>query len=210
MAIWDPIAERLAFAKKLTPTELKKLGNRRLSDVVLKEVTKSRERLAKLEKTYPSASAREKAQRLIDSKKGIASVVGGVSGVFGLVSVPADLLWMTWLQLILLVDVATLYKVNLKTEGARGELLDLFGMLNGIGPLQRSGPKVLGKLSAVLLEKGGLKLFGKAVPLIAAPISAYLNHQHIQEVGEEAIRHYEGLEKAHQKAERRGGRAGEH
>ena len=41
-------------------------------------------------------------------------------------SLPADLLVMAWLQMTLLVDVATLYKVNLKGVRARREVLDLF------------------------------------------------------------------------------------
>ena len=46
-------------------------------------------------------------------------MAGGISGVFGLVSIPADLVVMAWLQVILLVDIATLFKANLKTERAR-------------------------------------------------------------------------------------------
>lgn len=196
MAIWDPVATNL---KRLSPTELRRLANEQLSEIVLREISKSRDRIAELEKSYPSASVKEKGQRLMDGKKALAGMVGGVSGVFGVVSVPADLVALTYLQLILLVDVATLYKVNLKTEKARGDLIDLFGQLNGIGPIQRSGPKLLGKIAGMLLEKGGWKLFGRLVPVVAAPISAYLNNQHIQEVGEEAIRYYEGLQKAEQK-----------
>ena len=186
MAIWDGIGERVAFAKKLTPAELKKLASSRLSDLVVREISKSRSRISELEKAYPSAGAKEKAQRLIDGKKAIAGTFGGVSGFFGLISVPADLVLLAWLQLVLLVDLATLYKVNLKTEAARRELLDLYGQISGIGPVQRAGPKVL----------------GRAVPVFAAPISAFLNNQHVQEVGEEAIRHYEGLNKVAQKRKR--------
>jgi len=54
----------------------------------------------------------------------------------------------------------------------------------------------------VMLEKGGLKAIGRALPLVAAPVSAYLNNQHIQQVGEEAIRFYEGFAKSHEKAHR--------
>lgn len=197
MAIWDPITEK---AKKLSPTELKKLANARLSDLVLKEVGKSKDRVTELEKSYPTAPVKEKGQRLIDGKKGLAGMFGGISGVFGVAAVPADLLALTWLQLVLLVDIATLYKVNLKTEARRNELLDLFGRINGIGPMQRSGPKVLGKVAQVLLEKGGWKLMGRAVPVIAAPISAFLNNQHIQDVGDEALRYYEGLAKVAKKS----------
>jgi hypothetical protein len=49
------------------------------------------------------------------------------------------------------------------------------------------------------LTRGGLETIGKAVPLVAAPISAYLNNQHIQSVGDQAIRHYDGFDKAAEK-----------
>ncbi|WP_426755436.1 EcsC family protein [Myxococcus sp. Y35] len=200
MGLYDSVAERLAFMKKMTPAELKKLGSARLSDIVLQEVARSRVRIAALEKRYPQAPPRELAQRIVDEKKNLASMVGGVSGVFGLVALPADLLFMAYLQIILLTDVATLYKVNLKTERARGEMLDLFGYANGLGPLHRAGPKVLGKLAAMLLEKGGMHTLGRAMPLVAAPVTAYFNNQHIQMVGEQAVRFYEGFDKAHAKA----------
>ncbi len=200
MGIYDSVAERLAFMKRMTPAELKKLGSARLSDIVLQEVARSRVRIVTLEKRYPQAPPRELAQRIVDEKKNIASMVGGVSGVFGLVALPADLLFMAYLQIILLTDVATLYKVNLKTERARGEMLDLFGYANGLGPLHRAGPKVMGKLAAMLLEKGGMQTLGRAMPLVAAPVTAYFNNQHIQMVGEQAVRFYEGFDKAHAKA----------
>jgi len=200
MAFYDPFVEKLSGFKRLSPAELKKLANAKLSDLVLQEIARSRTRVAELEKRFPSAGPKELAQHLIDGKKAMAGMVGGVSGVFGLISVPADLLFMAWLQIILLVDVATLYKVNLKSSHARGELLDLFGYANGMGPLHRSSPKVLGGLAAKLLAKGGLPTLGRAMPLVAAPITAYLNNQHIQAVGEQALRFYEGFDKAHAKA----------
>ncbi|MCP3099754.1 EcsC family protein [Myxococcus sp. K15C18031901] len=200
MGIYDSVAERLAFIKKLTPAELKKLGSTRLSDIVLQETKRAKVRVAELEKRYPQAQARELAQRLVDEKKNLASMVGGVSGVFGLVALPADLLFMAYLQITLLTDVATLYKVNLKSERTRAEMLDLFGYANGLGPLQRSSPKVMGKLAELLLKKGGMHTLGRAMPLVAAPVTAYLNNQHIQRVGEQAVRFYEGFDKAHAKA----------
>lgn len=203
MAFYDSFRERLAGFKPPSPAELKKLAGAKLSDVVLQEIARSRIRVDELQKRYPSASLKELAQHLIDGKKALAGMAGGVSGVFGLISVPADLLFMSWLQIILLVDVATVYKVNLKSERARGELLDLFGYANGLGPLQRSSPKLLGGLAARLLVKGGLPTLGRALPLVAAPITAYLNNQHIQAVGEQAVRFYEGFDKAHAKARSR-------
>jgi hypothetical protein len=202
MAFFDPLAERVTFLRKLTPAELKRLADARLSDLVLRELASARKRVGELEQRYPSLPAREQAQHLIDAKKSLASMVGGVSGVFGLVALPADLLVMSWLQLSLLVDVATLYKVNLKSERSRGELLDLYGYATGVGPLQRSGPRVVGKLAEVALKRGGLHTLGRAMPLVAAPVTAYLNNQHMQRVGEHAVRYYEGFPKAHAKTHR--------
>ena len=209
MAFWDPVSERLSsFGKELkrfSPANLKKLLNTRFNDIILKELARSKERVSDMEKRYPSADQREKAQRLIDGKKAIASTVGGVSGVFGLVSVPTDLLVMTYLQVVLLVDIATLYRANLKGDRGRTELLDVLGYANGVGPFQRAGPKMLGTIAEKLLTKGWLKTIGRAMPLVAAPITAYLNNQHIQAVGEEAVRFYEGFSKAQRKSERRSG-----
>ena len=133
-------------------------------------------------------------------------MVGGVSGVFGVITVPADLLVMVYLQLALLVEIATLYKVNLKSDRARQELLDVFGYANGIGPVQRATPKVMGKLAALALQKGGLETLGRAMPLVAAPISAYLNNHHIQQVGEQAVRHYDGFSAASAKSKKASGK----
>ena len=196
MAIYDSIADRV---KQLSPSELKKLADTKLADLVQQEVPRSRKRVLELEQRYPSAGVRERAQRLIDEKKQVASMVGGISGVFGLAGLPVDLTVMAWLQLVLLVDLATLYKVNLKSERSRNELLDLYGYMTGVGPVQRSGPRVLGKVAEVLLSKGGMQVIGRAMPLVAAPVTAWLNNQHIQKVGDHAVRFYEGFDKAHAK-----------
>jgi hypothetical protein len=191
--------------KVVSPSNLRRLTNARLSDLVLRESARAKKTLDDLAQRYPSAGPREIGQRLIDQKKSVASLVGGVSGVFGVLSVPPDLMVMTYLQIQLLTEVATLYKVNLKSEHARTELLDVFGYANGIGPVQRASPKVLGKLAGMLLTRGGLETLGRAVPLAAAPISAWLNNQHIQAVGEHAVRHYDGFDKAHEKTQKASG-----
>ena len=43
------------------------------------------------------------------------------------------------------------------------------------------------------------------MPLVGAPVTAYLNNKHIQEVGEQAVRFYAGFDKAHQKSKRASG-----
>lgn len=203
MGLFDRLSDTLSSVKGFSPQMVRGLAQARLADVVLAEVPRARARVAELEKRYPSAGARELTQHLVDGKKALAAATGGVSGVFGLLGLPADLLVMAYLQLALLVDVATVYKVNLKGERARAEVLDLLGFANGLGPLQRAGPKLFGSVAGRLLEKGGMATLGRGVPLAAAPITAYLNNRHIQEVGEQAVRFYEGLRKAHEKAHRK-------
>lgn len=191
--------------KKLHPKNLKKLSDERLSDLIDKEAVRARAKVDELQQRYPSAGPRELSQRLIDSKKSLASMVGGLTGVFGAVTVPVDLAGMLYLQLSLLTEVATVFKLPLKSEREKQELIDLLGYANGIGPVQRSSPKVLGSLAALVLAKGGLKTLSRAMPLVAAPISAWMNNSHIQKVGDSAVRHYDGWQHAHEKSKRASG-----
>jgi uncharacterized protein (DUF697 family) len=174
----------------LTPEQLRRIANQSFSGLVLGEIGRAKERVVELERTYPSASRRELAQRLVDSKKAIASTSGAVSGLFGLVSIPLDLVFISYLQISLLVDVATLYRVNLKSDRAQSELLDLLGYANGTGPLLRAGPKVIGRIAVALFQRGGLPTLGRAVPVVAAPLTAWLNNQALARAGDEAVRFY--------------------
>lgn len=207
MGFFDPVLEQVKVLRQLTPRKLQKLGNTQLSELIEKEAVRARAKVDELQQRYPSAGPRELSQRLIDSKKNVASMVGGITGVFGAVTVPIDLVGMVYLQLSLLTEVATVFKLSLKSERERQELIDLLGYSNGIGPVQRSGPKVMGSLAALLLARGGLKGLSRAMPLVAAPISAYLNNQHIQQVGESAVRHYDGWVHAHEKSQKASGQS---
>lgn len=202
-SLFDPVTDAIAQLKQLTPSNLRKLGNQRLSDLITDESVRSRKRVDDLQKRYPSATPKEIAQRLIDNKKHIAQLTGGISGALGILSVPPDMLVMAWLELSLNTDIATVFKANLKSATGKQEVLDLFYEMNGIPAVQRESPKVLGKLAGILAAKLGSETIGRALPLIGAPISAYFNSQHIQFVGEQAIRHYEGFGKAHQKAKKK-------
>jgi hypothetical protein len=205
MAFFDPFLDQVKQVRRLSPKQLQKLANARLSALIEKEAVRARARVDELQQRYPSAGPRELSQRLIDNKKSVASMVGGVTGVFGAVTVPLDLVGMVYLQVSLLTEVATVFKLPLRSEREREELLDLLGYANGIGPVQRASPKVLGSLAALLLAKGGLKSLSRAMPLVAAPISAYLNNQHIQKVGDAAVRHYDGWSRAREKTQKASG-----
>jgi len=195
VAFYDPL-------KNLSPSKLKSLANAQLSELIDKEAVRARTSLDDFQQRYPSAGPRELSQRYIDSRKQMASVLGGVTGVFGVASVPIDLLGMVYLQMALLVEIGTVFKADLRGERGKKDVLDLFGYANGIGPIQRASPKVLGSLASMVLAKTGLKAIGRAMPLVAAPVSAYLNNQHIQRVGDSAIRHFDGWLHAQEKAKR--------
>jgi len=189
-------SERLAFLKKLRPMSLKQLASLRMEDLVALEAKRARTRMKTLRSRYPSAGPRELGQHAMESTKSLASLSGSVSGVFGLASVPADLLVMAWLQIRLLADIATAYSVDLRFRRARTELLDVLGEANGVGPLKRSGPRLVSKVAEVLATRGGFTSVGRAMPLVAAPITAWLNNHHIQLVGEAALRQYDGFVRA--------------
>ena len=189
-------SERLAFLRHLRPASVKRLASLRMEDVVGLEGKRARTRVKVLRTRYPSAGPRELGQHVIESTKGLAALSGSVSGVFGLVSIPADLVVMAWLETRMLADIATAYGVDLRFRRARTELLDVLGEANGVGPLKRSGPKMLGKVATVIAEKGGFSTLGRAMPLVAAPVTAWLNNHHVQMVGEAALRQYDGFVRA--------------
>ena len=110
---------------------LTQLARDRLWNVYVGEIGRCRRRVDELREKYPSATSQELAQRLTDTKKAWASTGGAVSGLFGLALVPADLLFVTALQLTLIMEIALVHRVNLKSDRARDEVFDVLGYSNG-------------------------------------------------------------------------------
>lgn len=174
-------------------TKLRRLFDTRLESFVDAEAVRGRARVDELREAYPSASSREIAQHLISAKKTLAATFGGVTGVFGLITIPVDLAGMLYMELALLVEIAIAYRVPVKTPSAKEELLELFRYVNGVSPAGRSAPRIFGDVSRVYFLRRGFTRLSTAVPLVAAPVTAYVNNRHIQRIGEAAIRHYEML-----------------
>src|SRR5262249_56647700 len=118
-------SERLAFLKRLRPASVKRLASLRMEDVVGLEARRARNRVKMLRTRYPSAGPRELGHHCIESTKGLAALSRSVSGVFGLVSVPADLVVMAWLETRMLADIATAYGVGLRFPRAPTRLVDV-------------------------------------------------------------------------------------
>src|SRR2546430_15843625 len=95
------------------------LAKERLWRVYVGEIGRCRKRVDGLREKYPSAAQPELAQRLTDTKKMWAATGGAVSGLFGLALVPADLAFVTVLQLTLIMEIALLHKGKLKSERAQ-------------------------------------------------------------------------------------------
>jgi len=165
----------------------------RLWSVYVSEIGRCRSRVDGVRGKYPSANAQELSQRLTDTKKMWASTGGAVSGLFGLALVPADLAFVTALQLTLIMEIALLHKVNLKSERARDEVFEVLGYSNGADTVNlagRAGPKLLARIAEKALTKRGLAQFGRAIPVLASPVVAYLNNRDLQRAGEAALRFY--------------------
>lgn len=172
---------------------LTELAKQRLWGVYVAEIARCRKRVDELRDKYPSASAQELAQRLTDTKKTWASTGGAVSGLFGLALVPADLVFVTVLQLTLIMEVALVHRVNLKSDRARDEVFEVLGYSNGADTVNlagRAGPKVLARVAEKVLTKRGLAQLGRMVPILASPVVAYLNNRDLQRAGEAAVRFY--------------------
>jgi hypothetical protein len=165
----------------------------RLWRVYVGEIARCRRRVDDARGKYPSASAQELAQRLTDTKKTWAATGGAVSGLFGLMLVPADLAFVTALQLTLIMEIALLHKVNLKSARARDEVFEVLGYSNGADTVNlagRAGPKLLARIAEKALAKRGLAQLGRAVPVVASPVVAYLNNRDLQRAGDAALRFY--------------------
>ena len=165
----------------------------RLWGVYVGEIARCRKRVESLRGKYPSANPQELSQRLTDTKKTLAATGGAVSGLFGIALVPADLAFVTALQLTLIMEIALLHKVNLKSARARDEVFEVLGYSNGadtVNLANRAGPKVFARVAEKLLVGRGLPQLGRAVPVVASPIVAWLNNRDLQRAGEAALRFY--------------------
>lgn len=186
-----------ALLQKLKPPSLDKLKCRALSALLSRESAGAKEKVAKLRALFPEASPRELAYKLTEEKKKLAGLAGGLSGGMGFLGIPVDMAAMAWLQASLLAEVASVFEVNIKTPHAAQQALALLEEADGVPFLWRMLPKTLG--GAAVLASKRLGALGKAVPVLSAPLSAYLSHRHLQAVGEAAIRCYDGFPRAHRK-----------
>jgi len=163
-----------------------------LEALLLRQVARSRLLIAQLEERHPGAGKAQLAQRLIDEKKQLATGGGALAGMFGLAAIPADLALVAFLQVQLAIELAVLHGVNLKGPSGRAELLDVLGLgERELESLLRALPVVAGRVAGAFVRRLGWRSLGRAVPVLAAPITAFVNSRDIQRVGDEALRRFD-------------------
>ncbi len=172
---------------------LRELAFRQVDQVILGEIERARPRLRAVREASPGASRAEMMEALVHRKRSYAGTGGLVSGIFGLVSVPLDLVMVTYLQISVVVDVALLHGVNLKSRSAQREVLEVVARGNGVSPFVRGSTPLLARVALGLLKRRGWPSLGRAMPLLAMPVCAWMNSRDIERVGLAAHRHYEGL-----------------
>src|SRR5438445_583177 len=86
---------------------------------------------------------------------------------------PARVAFVTALQLSLIMEIAVVFKANLKSDRARGEVFEVLGYSNGadtVNIASRAGPKLFARVAEKILAKKGLTALGRALPVVAAPV----------------------------------------
>lgn len=176
---------------------IRQFAEDRFEDWLLAEVSRARDRVRELRTQFPSAGTLELANRLIEGKKKWAATGGAVSGLFGLISLPADLALVAYLQMSLIVDVAVLCGRNLKSARARAELLEVFNAANSsIGVASRASPKATARIAERILAAKGFRFLGRVFPVVAAPVTVALNNRDIEKAGQEAMRYFAVIPRA--------------
>lgn len=161
---------------------------------LLEELARARLRVAELEQTHPGATRAELSRRLIDRAKDRAATRGMVAGIFGWLSIPADVAQVTWAQWCLVIELAVVHGVNLKSRTGRAELFGLFGIEGGepgLPQLVRAAPRLVRTTASSWIRRMGWRAVGRTVPILAVPISAWVNGRDVEETGRQAIRHFD-------------------
>lgn len=166
---------------------------------LLRELTRSRLRVAELQHLHPDADKAELSRRLIDLAKDRAATRGMVAGLFGWMSIPADVAQVAWMRLCLAIDLAVLHGVNLKSRSGRAELFDLLGIEGGepnLRNLAKTTPRWMRSATSSMVKRMGWRTIGRTIPILAVPISAWVNGKDIEQMGRDALRRFDTFRRA--------------
>lgn len=166
------------------------LRQKTVKELITDEHRRAQRHIAQIRRQHPDVSKDRVAQILLDRFITAATVEGGITGAFGLMGVPLNTLFFTYGQVALIVSVAEAYGVVLTSEGGDEALWTLLGQAHGVEDVLRATPRVIGSLAKVLALRYGIGSLSRAIPLLAAPISARLNRRHMKHTGHLAMQRF--------------------
>lgn len=165
-------------------------ARRRLRDLIEQERKRAQFHIELIRRVEPSASRDRLANVMLERWTRLAKLEGGITGVIGFAGVPLNLLLFTYCQLAVTVSIAEAYGIELRGDSGEEALVDVIGRVHGVEDLIRASPRVLGSLVRAIAVRHGLGVFGRLVPLVAAPISAKLNEREMRRVGQAAMHRF--------------------
>lgn len=157
---------------------------------VMNERRRSRFYIEIIRRIEPEASRDRVAQLLAERWTQLARIEGGVTGAFGLVGIPLNLLLFSYAQFALIVAIAEVYGVTPEDSAGEEAILTTLREVQGFHQLVRTGPRIMAAIAKRLARHRGLAFMGRTVPLISAPLSAQLNASDMADVGRVAMRRF--------------------
>ena len=167
---------------------LKKYAQTSLAELIRQEKRRAQIHIKIIRYTEPDASSDRLSEIMLSRWTKLASIEGGMTGAAGVLGIPTNLLLFSYCQLAAAVSVAEAYNYSLEGRAGEDAILALLGDVHGINDLVRSGPRVFGALAKTIALRHSLPALGRAIPLVAAPISAKLNERDMRRLGREARR----------------------
>lgn len=170
--------------------DLRDLARRRLSQLIEDEQKRARFHIGLIRREDPPPSNDRVAQTIFDRWVKVATVEGGLTGAAGFAGVPLNFVLFTYFQVAMVVSIAEAYNISLTGEAGEEALLGVIGKAHGFDDLVRESPRILGEIAKAIALRHGLTAFGRLIPMVAAPISAFLNSREMRRTGNEALRRF--------------------
>ncbi len=161
-----------------------------LRELIAQEKKRARIHIQWIRRSEPAVSKDRLARIMLERWVKVASVEGGITGTFGFLGVPTNLILFSYAQIALVVSIAEAYDAALDGVSGEEKVLAVIGRAHGVQDLVRAGPRVVSAIARAVALNRGLGMLGRMVPMVAAPISAKLNERDMSRVGQEAIRRF--------------------
>lgn len=170
--------------------DLGELAKRRLGQLIEDERKRARFHIGLIRRQDPPPSDDRVAQTVLERWVKAAMVEGGLTGAAGFIGVPLNVVLFTYFQVAMVVSIAEAYGIALDGKAGEEALLRVIGKAHGFDDLVRESPRILGEVAKAIALRHGLSVFGRLIPMVAAPVSAFLNSREMRRTGDEALRRF--------------------